>query len=178
MTDLSISCRSTHNWSSVNLDYCNKYYSGRCSTYKFDRTIVTAGAPRMLAMSTSPPSVGASTCAPAATASSAATTAGTVPSCAPVVTTSSTVAATGSVLPYGAGGWRSNCAKSSSTVGAGLRLPTGSPHCVPYAFVSLLDGPRWRDLLHTRKITHQQAYSYDRYSTTLFKTSYLLRRGL
>jgi hypothetical protein len=64
----------------------------------------------MLAMSTSPPSAGASSCAPAATASSVAI-----------------AAATGSVLPYGAGGWRSNCAKSSSTVGAGLRLPAGSP---------------------------------------------------
>jgi hypothetical protein len=124
---MSISCRSTHNWSSVNLDYYKKYYSGRCSTYKLDRTIVTAGAPRMLAMSTSPPSAGASSCAPAATASSAATAAGAMPSCAPVVTTSSTVAAAGSVLYCGAGGWRSNCAKSSSIVGAGLRLPAGSP---------------------------------------------------
>jgi hypothetical protein len=122
-----IFCRSTHNWSSVNLDYYNKYNSGRCSTYKFDRTIVMAGALRMLAMSTSPPSAGASSCAPAATASSASTAAGAVPSYAPVVTTSSTAAATGSVLPCGARGWRSNCAKSSSTVGAGLRLPAGSP---------------------------------------------------
>jgi hypothetical protein len=32
------------------------------------------------------------------------------------------------VLPSATGGWRDNCAKSSSTVGAGLRLPTaGSP---------------------------------------------------
>jgi hypothetical protein len=101
-TDPWISCKSTHNWSLVNLDNCNKYYSGRCSTYKFDRTIVTAGAPRMLAMSTSPPSAGASSCAPAATASSA-TAAGAVLSCAPEATTSSTPAATGSVLPCGAG---------------------------------------------------------------------------
>jgi hypothetical protein len=126
-TDLSIYCRSTHNWSSVNLDYYNKYYSGRCSTYKLDRTIVTAEAPRMLAMSTSPPSAGASSYTPAATASSAAMAAGAVPSCAPVATTSSTAAAAGSVLSCGAGGWRSNCAKSSSTVGAGLRLLAGSP---------------------------------------------------
>jgi hypothetical protein len=51
-------------------------------------------------------------------------------------------------------------------------------HCVPSAFVALLNGLRWRHLLHTRKTTHQQAYSYDGYSTILVKTSYLLRRGL
>jgi hypothetical protein len=37
------------------------------------------------------------------------------------------MAAAGSMLPWGAGGWRSNCARSSSTVGAGLRLPAGYP---------------------------------------------------
>jgi hypothetical protein len=31
------------------------------------------------------------------------------------------------VLPSGAGGWRSSCTRSSSTVGAGLRLPVGYP---------------------------------------------------
>jgi hypothetical protein len=51
------------------------------------------------------------------------------------------------------------------------------PHCVPFAFVALLDELRWRHLLHTRKTTHQQAYSYDGYSTTLVTTSHLLRRG-
>jgi hypothetical protein len=52
------------------------------------------------------------------------------------------------------------------------------PHCVPHAFVTLLDGLRWRHLLHTRKTTRQQGYSCNGYSTTLVKTSYLLRRGL
>jgi hypothetical protein len=52
------------------------------------------------------------------------------------------------------------------------------PHCAPHAFVALLDGLRWWHLLHTRKTTHQQGYSCDGYSTTLVKTSYLLRRGL
>jgi hypothetical protein len=80
----------------------------------------------MLAISTSPPSAGASSCAPAATASSVMAV-GAAPSCVPEAITSSTAAATGSVLPYGAGGWCSSCAKSSSTVGAGLRLPAGSP---------------------------------------------------
>jgi hypothetical protein len=80
------------------LDYYTKYYSGRFSTYRLDRTIVTAGAPRMLAMSTSPPSAGTSSCASAAAASSAATAAGAAPSCAPTATTSSTVGAAGFVL--------------------------------------------------------------------------------
>jgi hypothetical protein len=92
-----ISCRSTQSWSSFRLDYYTKYYSGRLSTYRLDRTIVTAGAPRMLAMSTSPPSVGASSCASAAVAPSAATVAGAAPSCAPAATTSSTAGAAGFV---------------------------------------------------------------------------------
>jgi hypothetical protein len=84
---------------SIKLDYYIKYYSGRLSTYKLDRTIVTVGVPRMLAISTRPASAGASSCASAATASSAATAAGAAPSCAPAVTTSSVAAAAGSVLP-------------------------------------------------------------------------------
>jgi hypothetical protein len=63
-------------------DYHIKYYSGRINTYRLDRTTVTVGAPRMLAMSTSPASAGASSCASAATASPAATAAGSVLSCA------------------------------------------------------------------------------------------------
>jgi hypothetical protein len=55
---------------------------------------------------------------------------------------------------------------------------SGLPHCTPLAFVALFDGLRWRHLLHTRGLTHQQAYSHDGYSTTLVKTAYLLRRGL
>jgi hypothetical protein len=43
---------------SFKLDYYTKYYSGRFSTYRLDRTIVTIRAPRMLAISTSPASVG------------------------------------------------------------------------------------------------------------------------
>jgi hypothetical protein len=84
---------------SIKLDYYTKYYSGRLSTYKLDRTIVTVGAPRMLAMSTSPASAGASSCASVAVASSAVTAVGVVLSCAPAATTSSVAAAAGSVLP-------------------------------------------------------------------------------
>jgi hypothetical protein len=85
------------------------YYSGKIFTYRLDRTTVTVGAPRMLAMSTSPASAGASSSASVAVGSSATATAG-------------------SVLPSATGGWHVSCATSSSTVGAGLRLaPAGSP---------------------------------------------------
>jgi hypothetical protein len=93
---------------SIRHDYHIKYYSGRFNTYKLDRTTVTVGAPRMLAMSTSPPSAGASSYVSAAAASSVVVAVGTTLSCA-------------------AGGWRSICAKSSSTVGAGLQFPVASP---------------------------------------------------
>jgi hypothetical protein len=75
---------------SIKFDYYINYYSGRPNTYKLDRTTVTVGAPRMLAMSTSPASV--------AVASSAATAAGVVLSCASAATTSSVAAVAGSVL--------------------------------------------------------------------------------
>jgi hypothetical protein len=85
------------------------YYSGKIFTYRLDRTTVTVGAPRMLAMSTSPASAGASSWASVAVGSSATATAG-------------------SVLPAATGGWHVSCTTSSSTVGAGLRLaPAGSP---------------------------------------------------
>jgi mevalonate pyrophosphate decarboxylase len=93
-----ISCK-VHNWLSVKLDYCIKYYSGRFNTYKLDRTIVMVGAPRMLVMSTSPASAGASSCASAAAASSAATAAGAALSYTPVAITSSAEMASGSVFP-------------------------------------------------------------------------------
>jgi hypothetical protein len=67
-------------WLSIKFDYHIKYYLGRFNTYKLDRTTVTVGAPRMLAMSTSPASAGASSCASTATASSVAAAAGSVPS--------------------------------------------------------------------------------------------------
>jgi hypothetical protein len=173
-----MSCRSTHNWSSVNLDYYNKYYSRRCSTYKLDRTIVTVGAPRMLAISTSPPSAGVSSRTSAAIASSAVTAAGAAPSCALVATTSSTAVATGSVLPWGAGGLALQLRQELFNSGGWATTPSRLPYCVPLAFVALINGLRWWHLLHTRKTTHQQVYSHDGYSTTLVKTSYLLRRGL
>jgi hypothetical protein len=70
---------------SVKYDYHIKYYSGRLNTYKLDRTTVTVGAPRILAMSTSPASAGASSCAsvviaPSAASFAAAAAAGSAPS--------------------------------------------------------------------------------------------------
>jgi hypothetical protein len=41
-------------------------------------------------------------------------------SCTSVAAVSSVAAAAGYVLPSATGGWGNNCAKSSSTVGAGL----------------------------------------------------------
>jgi hypothetical protein len=87
------------------------YYSRRINTYRLDRTTVTVGAPRILAISTNPASAGAS-------------------SWASVAAASSTIAAAGSVLPSATGGWRDNCAKSSYTVGAGLRLPSAGSSTV------------------------------------------------
>jgi hypothetical protein len=83
---------------SVKQDYHIKYYSGRSNTHKLDRTTVTVGAPRMLAMSTSPASAGASSRASTAATSSAATAAGAALSCASAATTSSAAAAAGPVL--------------------------------------------------------------------------------
>jgi hypothetical protein len=64
---------------SIKHDYRIKYYAGRINTYKLDRTTVTVGAPRILAMSTSLASAGTSSCASAGAASSAAAAAGSVP---------------------------------------------------------------------------------------------------
>jgi hypothetical protein len=63
---------------SIKYDYHIKYYSGIFNTYRLDRTIVTVGAPRMLEISTSPASAGASSCAFVSAASSAAAAAGSV----------------------------------------------------------------------------------------------------
>jgi hypothetical protein len=65
---------------SIKFDYHIKYYSGRLNTYRLDRTTVTVGAPRMLAISTSPASAGVSSYASMSTASAGAS------SCASVAT--------------------------------------------------------------------------------------------
>jgi hypothetical protein len=77
----------------VKQDYHIKYYSGRSNTYRLDRTIVTVEAPRMLAMSTSPASAGASSCASAAAAPSAVPAVGAALSYASAATTSSAAVA-------------------------------------------------------------------------------------
>jgi hypothetical protein len=55
------------------------YYSGKIFTYRLDWTIVTVGALRMLAMSTSPASAGASSCASVVACSSVAAVVGCSP---------------------------------------------------------------------------------------------------
>jgi hypothetical protein len=111
-------------------------------------------------MSTSPPSAGASSCTSAAAAPSIATVAGAR---LPALLMSRGLALQLRYELFNSGGWATT--------------PSRLPHCVPLAFVALLDGLRWRHLLHTRKISHQKVNSYDGYLTTLVKTSYLLRRG-
>jgi hypothetical protein len=56
--------------------------------------------------------------------------------------------------------------------------PSWLPYCVPIAFVTLLNGVGRRHLLQARKLRHQHTASRHKYSTTLFKTTYLLGRGL
>jgi hypothetical protein len=63
---------------SVQYDYPIKYYSERINTYKLDQTTVTVGAPRILAMLTSPASAGASYASVATAPSAAAAAAGSV----------------------------------------------------------------------------------------------------
>jgi hypothetical protein len=63
---------------SIKYDYHINYYSGRINTYRLDQTTVTVGALRMLAISTSPASVGASSYAFVAATSSVAAAAGSV----------------------------------------------------------------------------------------------------
>jgi hypothetical protein len=119
----------------------------------------------MLAMSTSPPSAGTSSDAPAATASSTAAAAGAVLFCgfrAPLWSRGLALQLRQDLL--NSGGW--------TTTSGWL------PHCVPHAFVALFDGLRQRHLLHARQTTHQQGCLCDGYSTTLVKASYLLRHGL
>jgi hypothetical protein len=59
--------------------------------------------------------------------------------------------------------------------------PSRLPHYIPLAFVALISGLRWRHLLQTKE-AWSSANELDRwvldYSTTLLKTTYLLRRGL
>jgi hypothetical protein len=84
---------------SFKLEHYTKYYSGKLSTYRLDRIIITVGAPRILAISTNPASVGASSCASVAVAPPSAAVAGAALFCVPAATTSSAAVAAGSVLP-------------------------------------------------------------------------------
>jgi hypothetical protein len=52
------------------------------------------------------------------------------------------------------------------------------PHRIPHALVALFNRLRWRHLLHAKEYYSSATYSNNGYSTTLLKTTYLLRRGL
>jgi hypothetical protein len=114
---------------STQYDYhIQMYYSGRINTYKLDRTTVTVGVPRILAMSTSPASAGASSCASVAAASSGA-------------------AAAGSVLPSVAGSARHLRQKLLHDGGWATTTPSWFPHCVPITLDTLLNGVGRQHLL-------------------------------
>jgi hypothetical protein len=149
-----ISCRSTQ-LVVIQARLLHQVLLGKLSTYRFDRTIVTAGAPRMLAMSTSPPSAGASSRASAVAASL----------CSNGNRSSAFLCSCGHHLFDGGG-----CGFCALLMRRGLALqlryeffnsgswattPSRLPHCIPLAFVAILDGLRRRHLLHTRKISHQ-----------------------
>jgi hypothetical protein len=63
---------------STKYDYNIQVLLGENHNYKLDQTTITVGAPRILAISTSPASAGTSSCASAAAASSVAAAAGSV----------------------------------------------------------------------------------------------------
>jgi hypothetical protein len=138
---------------SIKYDYHIKYYSGRFNTYKLDRTTVTVGAPRMLAMSTSPTSAGASSCASVAAASSAVTAAGVALSCASAATTSSAQQLRVPCSPEEQGAGAPSVPGVLRQWGLGCDS-SGFPHRVPLAFVSLINGLRRRQLLQARKLVH------------------------
>jgi hypothetical protein len=56
--------------------------------------------------------------------------------------------------------------------------PSWLPHGVPIASIILLNGVGRRHLLQATKLRRQYTTSGHKYSTTLFKTAYLLGRGL
>jgi hypothetical protein len=62
--------------------------------------------------------------------------------------------------------------------GWAMTTPSWLPHCVPIAFVTLLNRVGRRHLLQARKLRRQHKTSRHKYSTTLLKTAYLLGRGL
>jgi hypothetical protein len=124
------------------------YYSGKIFTYKLDRTIVTVGAPSMLAMWTSPASVGASSSALVAAGSSAAGV------------------AAGSVLPSATGA----CGSTSITAGAGLRLlSAGSPPSPSRLRPLGLRGRKAESPASNGILSSAYTTLKDKYSTTLLE---------
>jgi hypothetical protein len=143
------------------------YYSGMDFTYKLDRTIVTVGAPSMLAISTSPASARASS-------STWATTGSTAPVVAEGSGLPSSVDVGGLPVPVAC------CADSdtiSSTVGLGWAAAplSRSAHHVPVVFFPQIHRVgRWNLLQFDCQHAMLQEQELD-YST---RGTYLLGSGL
>jgi hypothetical protein len=124
------------------------YYSGKIFTYKLDRTTVTVGAPSMLAMSTSPASVGAFSSASVAAGSS---TAGV---------------AAGSVLPSATGA----CSSTYIMAGLGCGFFQLAPPPSPSRLRPLgLRGRKAESPAGNRILSSAYTTLKDNYSTTLLE---------
>jgi hypothetical protein len=144
---------------SIKLDYYTKYYSGRCITYRLDRTIVTVGAPRMLVYQ---PSLGRCLflclCDRCLLRGDGSRCSALLRSC-------------GHHFSNG-GGCRLHAPSRSRGLalqlhqklfnsGGWATTPSGFPHRVTHVLVALVNGLRRRHLLQARKINRQQVNSRD-----------------
>jgi hypothetical protein len=136
------------------------YYSGRINTYKLDWTTVTVGAPRILAISTSA-CLGRRLLLRLSSRFLFSGSSGRF--CAPLSNRGLARHLRQKLLHCGA--WATT-------------TPSWLPHCVPIIFITLLNRVGRRHLLQARESRRQCTTSRHKYSTTLFKTGYLLGRGL
>jgi hypothetical protein len=146
---------------SIKLDYYIKYYSGRLSTYKLDRTIITVEAPRILAMSTSPASVGASLlrlCGCRLFCNNGSRCSALLFSFGHHLFSSR---GCGLRAPLRSRGLALQLRQELFNSGGWATTPSGLPHRVPLAFVALISGLRRRHLLQARKLSRQQVNSRD-----------------
>jgi hypothetical protein len=154
-------------------DYHIKYYSGRLNTYKLDRTTVTVEAPRILAMSTSPASRGRlllRLCGRCLFCSNSSRCSALLRFCGHHLFRSSSC---GLRAPLRSRGLALHLRQEFFNSGGWATTPSGFPHRIPLAFVSLINGFRRRQLLQARKLLHQQVNSRHKCSTTLLETAYL-----
>jgi hypothetical protein len=138
---------------SIKHDYYIKYYSGRSNTYKLDRTIVTVGAPRMLAMSHQS-SLGGRLllrlCGCCLFCSNSSRCSTLLRSCGHHFFCSG---GCGLRAPLRSRGLALHLRQELFDSGGWATTPSGFPHRVPLAFVALFSGLRRRHLLQARKLT-------------------------